>query len=55
MNDKMSKDRSLIHVEQIENRIFLIRGQEVMLDTDLAELYGVTTKKLNEQVKRNRS
>jgi hypothetical protein len=55
MNDKMSKTRSLIPIERIENRIFLIRGQKVMLDADLAELYGVTTKRLNEQVKRNRA
>jgi len=40
-------------VEQIEARIFLIRGQKVMLDADLAELYGVETKRLNEQVSRN--
>lgn len=37
----------------IENKIFLIRGKRVMLDRDLAELYGVQTKRLNEQVKRN--
>ncbi|MFA4973784.1 MAG: ORF6N domain-containing protein [bacterium] len=37
----------------IENRILVIRGQRVMLDADLAYLYGVTTKRLNEQVKRN--
>jgi hypothetical protein len=45
---------SLIPAEQIEMKIVLIRGQKVMLDADLAELYGVTTKRLNEQVKRNR-
>jgi hypothetical protein len=44
---------SLIPVEQIEPRILLIRGQRIMLDADLARLYGVTTKRLNEQVKRN--
>jgi len=38
----------------IENRIFLIRSQKVMIDRDLAELYGVSTKRLNEQVKRNK-
>lgn len=38
----------------IESRILLIRGQKVMIDADLAELYGVPTKRLNEQVKRNR-
>ena len=37
----------------IENRIFIIRGQKVMIDRDLAELYGVKTKRLNEAVKRN--
>ncbi len=40
-------------VQSVENRILLIRGQKVMLDSDLAELYGVSTKRLNEQVKRN--
>ncbi|MGN6510153.1 MAG: ORF6N domain-containing protein [Chitinophaga sp.] len=39
--------------ETIRNKILLIRGKRVMLDRDLAELYGVTTKRLNEQVKRN--
>ncbi|MCA1614317.1 MAG: ORF6N domain-containing protein [Acidobacteria bacterium] len=39
--------------ELIERRIHLIRGQKVMLDSDLAELYGVPTKRLNERVKRN--
>jgi hypothetical protein len=37
----------------IEKRIFVIRGQKVMLDSDLAELYGVETRRLNEQVRRN--
>jgi ORF6N domain len=41
--------------ERVESRILLIRGQKVMLDSDLAELYGVTTKRFNEQVKRNRN
>ena len=41
-------------VQLIERRIYLIRGQKVMLDFDLAELYGVTTSRLNEQVTRNR-
>jgi hypothetical protein len=39
--------------ERIERRILLIRGQKVMLDADLAELYEVSTKRLNEQVRRN--
>ena len=37
----------------IENKILVIRGQQVMLDRDLAELYGVETKRINEQVRRN--
>jgi len=40
-------------VAQIESRIFLIRGQKVMLDSDLAELYGVENRALNQAVKRN--
>lgn len=40
-------------LEIISSRIFIIRGQRVMLDTDLAALYGVATKRLNEQVRRN--
>ncbi len=39
---------------QIESRIHIVRGQRVMVDVDLAGLYGVPTKRLNEQVKRNR-
>jgi hypothetical protein len=42
-----------VPVEMIERRIFLIRGQRVMLDRDLAELYGVRTIALRQQVKRN--
>ena len=38
---------------QIEKKIFVIRGVHVMIDRDIAELYGVETKRLNEQVKRN--
>jgi hypothetical protein len=44
---------SEIILSKIEKMIYLIRGQKVMLDSDLAELYGVETKRLNEQVKRN--
>ncbi|MDO8527296.1 MAG: ORF6N domain-containing protein [Deltaproteobacteria bacterium] len=43
----------LIPMERIEKQIFLIRGHKVMLDSHLAELYGVSTKRLNEQVRRN--
>ena len=41
------------NVESIRNKIYEIRGQRVMLDRDLAELYGVTTGNLNKAVKRN--
>jgi len=50
---KITDQKSIASVEQIESRIFLIREQKVMLDQDLAELYGVETKRLNEQVRRN--
>lgn len=43
-----------IHPNQIQHTILVIRGQKVMLDRDLAELYGVETKRLNEQVRRNK-
>jgi len=42
-----------IPVERLEKAIFLIRGEKVMLDRDLAELYGVETRTLNQNVKRN--
>ncbi|OHD62392.1 MAG: hypothetical protein A2096_11585 [Spirochaetes bacterium GWF1_41_5] len=42
-----------IQVSDIQNRIFTIRNLQVMIDRDLAEIYGVDTKRLNEQVKRN--
>lgn len=44
---------SFVPIEHIGKKILLIRGQKVMLDTDLADLYGVPTKRLNEQVRRN--
>jgi hypothetical protein len=47
--------RQLIVIDQIEGLILTIRGQKVILDRDLAALYGVSTKRLNEQVKRNRT
>lgn len=43
----------IVPVDKIESKILLIRGRKVMLDRDLAMLYGVETKRLNEQVKRN--
>ena len=48
-----SESPATVPDEVIMNKIFLIRGQKVMLDRDLAELYGVETKRLKEQVKRN--
>lgn len=48
----MSKELPLSS-QGIENRIFTIRGVQVMLDEDLAEIYGIPTGRLNEQVKRN--
>jgi phage regulator Rha-like protein len=50
----MAKTHAIVPVERIASRIVLIRGQKVMLDADLAEIYRVSTKRLNEQVKRNR-
>jgi hypothetical protein len=41
-------------IGSVKDRIFVIRGQRVMLDRDLAQLYGVTTKRLNQQFARNR-
>ena len=49
----MGNESSIIPVERIEGSILLIRGQKVMLDADLAELYGVKTKVLLQAVKRN--
>jgi hypothetical protein len=49
---EMAED-SMIPAERIEKAILLIRGQKVLLDRDLAELYEVPTKRLNEQVRRN--
>jgi hypothetical protein len=54
MEARMEKYASLVPMEFIEKKILLIRGHKVMLDTDLADIYGVSTKRLNEQVKRNR-
>ena len=45
----------IIPLERVQNRIFFIRGQKVIIDSDLAQLYGVTTGRLNEQVKRNQN
>jgi hypothetical protein len=46
-------DQSLLSEETVSNKIYFIRNQKVLLDFDLAHLYGVETRRLNEQVKRN--
>jgi hypothetical protein len=48
-----NKQLSVIPDEAVINKIYFIRNEKIMLDSDLAELYGVETKRLNEQVKRN--
>jgi len=54
-NKSMAENNKQVSIpdELIMNKILIIRGVKVMIDSDLAELYGVTTKRLNEQVKRN--
>ncbi len=49
----MSKQKDIIPAEIIASKIFLIREEKVMLDSDLAELYGVETKQLKRAVRRN--
>ena len=48
------KLNDLVFPENIQHRILTIRGQKVLIDFDLVQLYGVEIKRLNEQVKRNR-
>ncbi len=61
MSRNMKKQRDLspasraTALRKIENQIVVVRGHRVMLDSDLAKIYGVATKRLNEQVRRNRS
>jgi hypothetical protein len=50
----MSSSRQIIKAARIEEVIHFIRGQKVMLDSDLAMIYGVELKRMNEQVRRNR-
>ena len=49
----MTKKSSLVPADRIESKILEIRGEKVIVDADLAEFYGVPTRRLNEQVKRN--
>ncbi len=51
----MSDEQAIVPVERVEQRIVVIRGERVMLDHDLAELYGVEAKVLNQAVRRNAS
>ena len=49
------KPKAIIQPARIEKSILLIRGEKVLIDADLASFYGVSTKRLNEQVKRNKN
>lgn len=51
----MPNPDNLVSIDPVERRILRIRGQRVILSTDLAELYGVPAKRLNEQVRRNKA
>jgi hypothetical protein len=51
----MASDKSIIPAGKIEKHILMIRGEKVIIDADLAEFYSVLTKRLNEQVKRNKN
>ena len=50
--DQLQNDKVVV-TTPVESRIMSIRGNQIMIDRDLAELYGVETKRLNEAVKRN--
>jgi len=52
MGDK-KQAAALVAIDAITSRILHVHGQKVLLDMDLAALYGVTTKRLNEQIRRN--
>ena len=49
----MEETKEVITTDDIRSKVYIIRGQQVMLDKDLAEIYGYEVKKLNQQVKRN--
>jgi hypothetical protein len=49
----MEDKNSIVSQKQIESHIFIIRGVTVMFDKDLANIHGIPTKRLNEQVRRN--
>ena len=49
----MEEITEMVTIENIQNSVYIICGQQVMLDYDLAKIYGYEVKRLNEQVKRN--
>lgn len=49
----MKREKAIIHTRAIDNKILNLRDKKVILDSDLAEIYGITTGRLNEQIKRN--
>ena len=49
----MAREGSIVPSKHVEKKILILRGERVMLDVDLAALYGVSTKQLNQQVRRN--
>ncbi|MCK4257308.1 ORF6N domain-containing protein, partial [candidate division WOR-3 bacterium] len=53
MKDSVIDNQTIVPIEIIEKRIYLFRGKKVMIDSHLAELYGVQTKVLVQAVKRN--
>src|SRR5574344_2274152 len=52
--ENMEQDTKIMPTTKVESRIFTLRNQQVMIDRDLAELYGVETKVLNQAIKRNK-
>ena len=52
--EKEKQEIILINEETIQSKIYVVRGQKVMLDVDLAEIYGYETKNFNRQVKNNK-
>ena len=53
VNKTIEEKEDLMTIEHIQKKVYMIRGQQVMLDYDLARIYGYDVKRLNEQVKRN--
>ena len=51
--EKEKQEIILINEETIQSKIYIVRGQKVMLDFELAEIYGYTNKRFNEQVRNN--